>query len=76
MLDIFKSGLVKRTMRNGSIRRDSRGGVRGQVMVNFWVGRQSLVARGFLLLANKRRVGQVQPSGALGKNALIVGVTK
>jgi hypothetical protein len=37
---------------------------------------RSLAACGFLLLADKHRVGQVQLSGALGQNALIIVVTK
>jgi hypothetical protein len=37
---------------------------------------QSLAVCGFLLLADKHRVGQVQPSGALGQNAPIVVVIK
>jgi hypothetical protein len=37
---------------------------------------RSLAVCGFLLLANKHRVGRVQPSGALGKNAPAVVVIK
>jgi hypothetical protein len=37
---------------------------------------QTLGECGFLLLADKRRVGQVRPSGALGQNAPVVVVTK
>ncbi len=76
MLDIFKSGLVKRTVRNWAIHLDSCGESGVKSGVKYWVGRQSLEAHGFLLLVDKRRVGQVQSSGALGQNALVIVVTK
>jgi hypothetical protein len=67
MLDIFKSFLVKRTVRNGAICLNSHipWVIWGQVMVKYWVRHESLAACGFLLLADKHRIGQVQPSGAL-----------
>jgi hypothetical protein len=75
MLDIFKSGVVKRTVRNGAICLDSHGG--SGVSHCQILGRTPITCGAwFSSPGGQAQDWSSQPSGALGGNALVVVVIK